>query len=68
MAKYGPKSQEKVQEAMHELKEGKLKSGKSGKAVHSRTTGTRVDARRKQAVAIGLSQARKEGNKVPHRG
>jgi hypothetical protein len=40
---------------MHEMKEGKLKSGKSGKTVRSR----------KQAIAIGLSEARKEGGKVP---
>jgi hypothetical protein len=55
MPKYGPKAQEKVHKAMHEMKEGKLKSGKSGKAVHSR----------KQAIAIGLSEARDEGSKVP---
>jgi hypothetical protein len=55
MPKYGPKAQEKVHKAMHEMKEGKLKSGKSGKAVHSR----------KQAIAIGLSEAREEGGKVP---
>ena len=53
--KYGPKAQKEVKEAMHELKEGKLKSGKSGKKVTSR----------KQAVAIGLSEARKKGAKVP---
>jgi hypothetical protein len=55
MPKYGPKAQEKVHKAMHEMQEGKLKSGKSGKAVHNR----------KQAVAIGLSEARKTGAKVP---
>lgn len=55
MAKYGPKASEKVEKAMHEMKKGKLKSGKSGKKVTSR----------KQAVAIGLSQARKAGGKVP---
>ncbi|HET8671461.1 MAG TPA: DUF6496 domain-containing protein [Candidatus Saccharimonadales bacterium] len=55
MAKYGPKAQKKVEETMHEFKEGKLKSGKSGKKVASR----------KQAVAIGLSKARKAGAKVP---
>jgi hypothetical protein len=55
MAKYGPKAQEKVEKAMEEFKEGKLKSGGSGKRVTSR----------KQAVAIGLSEARKEGAKVP---
>ena len=55
MNKYGPKAQEKVHKAMHEMEEGKLKSGKSGKKVTSK----------KQAVAIGLSEARKEGGKVP---
>ncbi len=55
MPKYGPKAQEKVHKALHEMKEGKLKSGKSGKAVHNR----------KQAIAIGLSEAREEGGKVP---
>lgn len=54
MAKYGPKASEKVEEAMHEMKEGKLRSG-SGKKVTSR----------KQAVAIGLSEAREAGGKVP---
>ena len=53
--KYGKKASEKVEKAMHEFKRGKLKSGKSGKTVTSR----------KQAVAIGLSQARKAGGKVP---
>jgi hypothetical protein len=55
MAKYGPKSQEKVKRAMHEMKEGKLESGKSHKKVTSR----------KQAIAIGLSEARAAGAKVP---
>jgi Family of unknown function (DUF6496) len=55
MPKYGPKAQKKVKKAMEEFKEGKLKSGKSDKKVKSR----------KQAVAIGLSEARKEGAKVP---
>src|SRR4051812_13733370 len=55
MAKYGKKSQEKVKEVMDEMKEGKLKSGRSGKKVTNP----------KQAVAIGLSEARKEGDKVP---
>ena len=55
MNKYGPKAQEKVHKAMEEYKEGKLKSGKSGQKVTSR----------KQAVAIGLSEARKSGAKVP---
>ncbi|MBS7564005.1 hypothetical protein KHS38_06270 [Mucilaginibacter sp. Bleaf8] len=55
MAKYSAKAQDKVGEAMHEMKEGKLKSGKSGKKVTNP----------KQAVAIGLSEARKDGAKVP---
>ena len=55
MAKYGKKSQSKVKQVMDEMKEGKLKSGRSGKKVTSR----------KQAIAIGLSEARKEGGKVP---
>jgi len=55
MAKYGKKAQKKVKKAMHERKEGSLKSGKSGKKVTSK----------KQAIAIGLSEARKEGGKVP---
>jgi hypothetical protein len=54
MAKYGPKTQEKVGEKMHEMKQGKLKSS-SGQKVKNP----------KQAVAIGLSEARKEGAKVP---
>ncbi len=57
MAKYGEKSQEKVKESMHEMKKGELKSGRSGKKVTSR----------KQAIAIGLSKARKEGGKVPRK-
>ncbi len=57
MAKYGPKAQKKVEKAMEEMKEGKLKSGTSGKKVTNP----------KQAVAIGLSEARKEGAKVPKR-
>jgi hypothetical protein len=55
MAKYSKKAQDKVEKAMHERKEGTLKSGRSGKKVKSK----------KQAIAIGLSQARKEGAKVP---
>ena len=55
MAKYSKKAQESVKENMHEMKEGKLKSGRSGKKVTNP----------KQAVAIGLSEARKEGAKVP---
>jgi hypothetical protein len=54
MAKYSKKASEKVERAMHERKEGTLKSG-SGKKVKSR----------KQAIAIGLSEARKSGAKVP---
>ena len=56
MAKYSKKAQEEVKEAMHEMKEGTLKSGgKSKKKVTNP----------KQAIAIGLSKARKEGAKVP---
>ena len=51
MARYGKKAQQKVKRAMHERKGGKLKSGRSGKKVKSR----------KQAIAIGLSQARRAG-------
>lgn len=58
MNKYGPKAQEKVKKATHEMKEGKLRSGRSGKKVTSH----------KQAVAIGLSEAREEGGKVPKKG
>ena len=54
MAKYGAKASEKVKKAMHERKRGSLKSG-SGKKVKSK----------KQAIAIGLSEARKSGGKVP---
>ena len=57
MAKYGEKAKEKVGAALHEKKQGTLKSGKSGKKVTSR----------KQAIAIGLSEARKEGGKAPPR-
>lgn len=53
--KYGAKAQESVKDAMKEFKKGKLKSGKSGKTVKNR----------KQAIAIGLSEARKKGAKVP---
>lgn len=55
MAQYGKKSQQKVKKVMHEMHEGKLKSGRSGKKVTSR----------KQAIAIGLSEAREAGAKVP---
>ena len=55
MAKYSRVAQDKVKRALQEEKSGKLKSGRSGKKVTSR----------KQAIAIGLSEARKEGAKVP---
>ncbi len=55
MARYGKKAGEKVEKAMHEMKRGELKSGGSGKKVTSR----------KQAIAIGLSEAREAGGKVP---
>jgi hypothetical protein len=55
--KYGKKAQSKVKRAMHERKHGTLKSGRSGKKVTSR----------KQAIAIGLSEARKSGAKVPRK-
>jgi hypothetical protein len=57
MAKYGKKASKKVERAMHERKEGTLKSGRSGKKVTSK----------KQAIAIGLSEARKAGAKVPRK-
>jgi len=57
MARYGKKAQQKVKKAMHERKRGTLKSGRSGKRVKSR----------KQAIAIGLSEARRSGAKVPPR-
>ena len=57
MAKYGKTAQKKVKRAMHERKRGELKSGRSGKTVKSR----------KQAIAIGLSEARRAGGKVPSR-
>lgn len=57
MARYGKKASTKVKRAMHERKQGTLKSGRSGKKVKSR----------KQAIAIGLSEARREGAKVPAR-
>ena len=58
MAKYSKGAGKKVKKAMHEMHEGKLKSGRSGKKVSSR----------KQAIAIGLSEARSEGAKVPKKG
>jgi hypothetical protein len=57
MAKYGTKAQRKVERAMHERKRGTLRSGRSGKKVTSR----------EQAIAIGLSEARKSGAKVPRK-
>ena len=57
MAKYGKKAQSKVKRAMHERKRGTLRSGRSGKKVTSR----------KQAIAIGLSEARRAGGKVPRK-
>jgi Family of unknown function (DUF6496) len=57
MARYGEKASEKVEKAMQERKRGTLRSGGSGKKVTSR----------KQAIAIGLSQARRSGAKVPRR-
>jgi len=55
MSRYGKEAQETVKKTMEKLKKGELKSGKSGKTVKSR----------KQAIAIGLSEARKKGAKVP---
>jgi hypothetical protein len=55
MARYSKESQNKVKKVMDEMKEGKLKSGRSGKKVTNR----------KQAIAIGLSEARDKGYKVP---
>jgi hypothetical protein len=55
MSKYDPKAQKQVEDAMHKFKRGELKSGKSGQKVTSR----------KQAVAIGLSEAREKGAKAP---
>jgi len=57
MAKYGKKAQETVKKAMHKMKKETLKSGKSKKTVKNR----------KQAIAIGLSEARKKGAKVPRK-
>lgn len=55
MPRYGKKAGDKVEKAMHERKQGTLKSGRSGKKVTSK----------KQAIAIGLSEAREAGAKVP---
>jgi Family of unknown function (DUF6496) len=57
MARYGKKARSKVKRALHKKKRGTLKSGRSGKRVKSR----------KQAIAIGLSEARREGGKAPKR-
>jgi hypothetical protein len=57
MNKFGPKAQKEVEKTMHEMHEGKLRFGKSGKKVTNK----------KQAVAIGLSKAREEGGKVPEK-
>ena len=57
MSRYGKKAQQKVKRAMHEMKRGTLRSGRSGKRVESR----------EQAIAIGLSQARRAGGKVPRK-
>jgi len=57
MAKYGKQAGQKVERAMRERKRGTLKSGSSGRRVTSR----------KQAIAIGLSEARASGAKVPKR-
>lgn len=57
MARYGKKASEKVRKAMRERKRGTLRSGRSGKKVTSR----------KQAIAIGLAQARRAGGKVPRK-
>ncbi|HEY9343094.1 MAG TPA: DUF6496 domain-containing protein [Hanamia sp.] len=57
MAKYSKAAQQKVEKSMHEMHEGKLKSGRSGKKVTNP----------KQAIAIGLSEAREEGDKVPRK-
>jgi len=57
MAKYSKKAQDKVEKVMHEYKHGELKSGKGGKGGNVKS--------RKQAIAIGLSEAREAGAKVP---
>ena len=57
MARYGSKARSKVKRALHKRKRGTLKSGRSGRRVKSR----------KQAIAIGLSEARRAGGKVPKR-
>ena len=57
MGKYSKKAQEKIAEVMHEFKEGTLKSGEDGK--NGKVTN------RKQAIAIGISEAKEAGLKVP---
>jgi hypothetical protein len=57
MAKYGKKAQSEVKRALHKKNKGKLKSGKSKKTVKNK----------KQAIAIGLSKARKKGAKIPRK-
>lgn len=57
MAKYSKKAQEKIEQVMHEFKHGELKSGKGGKG--------RIVKSRKQAIAIGISEAQEAGLKVP---
>ena len=57
MAKYSKKAQDKIEKVMHEKKKGTLRSGGSGKKVTSR----------KQAIAIGISEARRAGTKVPRK-
>ena len=57
MARYGKKARSKVKRAMHERKRGTLRSGRAGKKVKSK----------KQAIAIGLSEARRSGAKVPRK-
>lgn len=57
MAKYSKKAQEKIEEVMHEFKDGELKSGKGGKGG--------IVKSREQAIAIGISEAREAGLKVP---
>ena len=57
MAKYSKKAQDKIEEVMHEFKHGELKSGKGGKGG--------IVKSREQAIAIGISEAREAGLKVP---
>jgi hypothetical protein len=58
MTKYSKKAHEKIEEVMHEFKHGELKSGKDGKGG--------IVKNRKQAIAIGISEAKESGLKVPH--